>query len=118
MKRKLISALETLGFPVMLQGSLNPEESYPDSFITFWCDETEGDAHFDNETHSFIWYFSVIFYSANPTLVNAVPNDIRAVLKSAGFVVEGKGQDILSDEQSHTGWALDCFCTENEKKFN
>jgi hypothetical protein len=107
MKQKLISALETFGFPVMLQGTLNHEDAYPDSFITFWCNDTDDKDHFDNEATSFDWFFSVIFYSNNPTLVNTKPNEIRAVLKSAGFISQGKGNDVPSDEPSHTGWAMD-----------
>lgn len=112
MKQKLISALEPLGFPVMLQGSFNPEDTYPDSFITFWCNVTEDNSHFDNDVHSVDWTFSVIFYSNNPTLVNTKPNEIRAVLKSAGFIAQGKGNDIPSDEPSHTGWAMEFIVTE------
>jgi hypothetical protein len=112
MKQKLISALETLGYPVMLQGSFNPEETYPDSYITFWCADTDDNAHFDNEVTAWDWFFSVIFYSNNPTLVNTIPNEIRAVLKSAGFISQGKGNDIPSDEPSHTGWAMEFICTE------
>ena len=117
MKQKLISALETLGYPVMLQGSFNPEETYPDSYITFWCNDTDDNAHFDNEVTAWDWYFSVIFYSNNPTLVNTVPNQIRAVLKSAGFISQGKGNDIPSDEPTHTGWAMEFIGTEKEKNF-
>ena len=112
MKQKLISVLETLGYPVMLQGSLNSDESYPDSFITFWCDATEDNMHLDNDVLSIDWHFSVIFYSNNPTLVNTKPNEIRAVLKSAGFIPQGKGQDIFSDEPTHTGWVMEFICTE------
>ena len=115
MKQKLISALETLGYPVMLQGSFNPEEIYPDSYITFWCNDTDDNGHFDNEVTAWDWFFSVIFYSNNPTLVNTVPNNIRAVLKSAGFISQGKGNDIPSDEPTHTGWAMEFICTEENK---
>lgn len=112
MKQKLISALETLGFPVMLQGSHNTEESYPDSFITFWCNVTEDSLHFDNDVRSVEWSFSVIFYSNNPTLVNTKPREILEVLKSAGFIPQGKGNDIPSDESTHTGWAMEVIASE------
>lgn len=115
MKQKLISALESFGYPVMLQGSLNPDEAYPDTFITIWCNVTEDNLHFDNDVHSVAWSFSVIFYSNNPTLVNTKPKEILAVLKSAGFIPQGKGNDIPSDEPSHTGWAMEVICTEEIK---
>lgn len=112
MKQKLISALETFGYPVKLQGTFNPDEMYPDTFITFWCNSTEDNLHFDNDVHSVDWFFSVIFYSNNPTLVNTKPKEIIAVLKSAGFIPQGKGNDIPSDESTHTGWAMEFICTE------
>ena len=115
MKQKLISALETLGYTVMLQGSFNPEETYPESYITFWCNDTDDNAHFDNDVTAWDWFFSVIFYSNNPTLVNTIPNEIRTVLKSAGFIAQGKGNDIPSDEPTHTGWAMEFICTEENK---
>ena len=112
MKQKLISVLETFGFPVMLQGSMNADDAYPDSFITFWCDSTADNSHFDDDVFSVDWHFSVIFYSNNPTLVNTKPSEILAALKSAGFIPQGKGQDIFSDEPTHTGWAMDFIYTE------
>jgi hypothetical protein len=112
MKQKLISALETFGYPVRLQGTFNADENYPDTFITFLCDDTVDGLHFDNDVISYDWYFSVMFYSNNPTLVNTKPKEIIAVLKSAGFIPQGKGNDIMSDEPTHTGWAMEFIYTE------
>lgn len=117
MKQKLIDALVAVGFvegkTLFLQGTINPEEAYPESFVTFWTDSTDNNAHFDNITTSYDWTFSVIFYSAIPALVNTKPDEIRAALKAAGFIPQGKGQDVLSDEKTHTGWAMDFVITEN-----
>lgn len=106
-KQKLIEELEKFGYPVFLQGTLNADEAYPDSFITFFTDDTQDGAHYDNDTVSYVWYFAVIFYSNDPALVNSKPAEISASLKQAGFIPQGKGQDILSDEKTHTGWAMD-----------
>lgn len=117
MKRKLIDVLVALGFvegkTLFLQGTMNAEDAYPESFITFWTVAADDDAHFDNVTTRYAWHFSVIFYSANPTLVNTKPDEIRAALKAAGFIPQGKGQDVPSDEPTHTGWAMDFVITEN-----
>lgn len=113
MKQKLIDELSKFGYPVYLQGSLNPEEPYPDSFITFWVDDVLDDAHFDNEPAAYAWDFSVIFYSNDPALVNSKPDEIRTALKAAGFIPQGKGRDIPSDEPTHTGWAMDFYYVEN-----
>jgi hypothetical protein len=118
MKQLLINTLNTFGYPVYLQGTLNPDKAYPESFVTFWTDYTADNAHYDDDVHSVDWNFTVIFYSSNPTLVNTVPQMMRTALKNAGFIPQGKGQDIPSDEPTHTGWATEYIYTEIQKKEN
>lgn len=113
MKQVLIDVLKTFGYPVFLQGTLNPDKTYPESFITFWTNYTSDNSHFDDEVKTVDWQFSVNFYSSNPTLVNTKPDEIRAALKLAGFIPNGKGQDIPSDEPTHTGWTMDFAIIEN-----
>lgn len=116
MKQKLITALKTCGFvegkTLFLHGTINPEDAYPESFVTIWTDDAPDGVHFDNATGSYDWAFSVIFYSADAALTNTKPNEIRAALKAAGFIPQGKGQDAPSDEPTHTGWAMDFVITE------
>lgn len=116
MKRKLIDALIACGFvegqTLFLQGTINPEEAYPKTFVTFWTDGVPDGVHFDNATGSYDWAFSVILYSNDPEIVNTKPNEIRAALKAAGFTPQGKGNDVISDEPTHTGWAMDFVITE------
>lgn len=113
MKQKLIETLSAFGYPVYLQGTLNPEEAYPQTFITFFVDSTADNGHFENKTNSIDWAFNVILYSDDPEIVNTKPNEIRAALKAAGFIPQGKGNDILSDEPTHTGWVMDFVITEH-----
>lgn len=112
MKEKLIAELKKFGYPVFLQGSLNPAQNYPDSFITFWTDDVLDGSHYDNDTKSFVWDFSVIFYSNDVLLVDSKPLEIRNSLKAAGFIPQGKGRDIPSDEPTHTGWQQDFYFIE------
>ncbi len=113
MKNLLIDALETIcPNNVYLQGTLSEDEPYPESFITFWTNYTDDNSHFDNDVISVDWQFSVIFYSNDPALVGSVPDTIRNALKQAGFIPQGKGYDIPSDVESHTGWAMDYIVTE------
>lgn len=112
MKNKLIALLDQYGFPVFLQGTLNPEEEYPETFITFWTDSVDDGTHFDNETTSFDWAFSIILYSSNPVIVNTLPDNMHADLKAAGFIPQGKGFDVASGNPTHTGWAMDVIGSE------
>ena len=120
MKKELIKALEACGYveceTCFLQGTLNPKESYPKEFVTFWTNYTDDGAHFDNETTSYDWAFSVILYSDDPEIVNTKPDEIRAVLKAAGFIPQGKGQDVPSDNPAFTGWAMDFIKTEYKER--
>lgn len=114
MKELLISILEQFcPDNVFLQGSLNPNEPYPQKFITFFITSTEDNSFYNNSLSAEDWDFSVMFYSDDPTEVNTIPAQISAALKSAGFIPQGKGNDLMSDRPTHTGWAMDFLYREN-----
>ena len=103
MEDKLIEILGALGYPVRLQGSLLPDESYPDHFFTFWNDSADGVSYYSNNEGAILWAYSLNFYSVDPLLVNTKLLEAKALLKSAGWVVSGAGYDVPSDEATHTG---------------
>lgn len=105
----LIETLETLGYPVKLQGSILPDEPYPDSFFTFWNDSADGTGFYSNEEGAITWTYSVNFYSTDPLLVNSKLLEAKALLKSAGFTVTGAGYDVASDEPTHTGRGITVY---------
>ena len=109
---KLIDVLETLGYPVRLQGSLLPDEPYPDHFFTFWNDSADGDSFYDDDERSIVWSYSVNFYSNDPVKVNNVLMEVKPLLKQAGFIVSGAGYDVMSDEITHTGRGIDVYFKE------
>ena len=109
MKEQLVTILRALGYPVFLQGTMNPNEPYPDSFFTYWNDETPDGNHYDNDAAAFNWRFSVYFYSIDPTAVNTVILQLRRVLRAAGWIVAGLGNDVASDEATHTGRGIEIF---------
>ena len=113
MKQELINLLKTFGYPVRLQGTLTQNEIYPQSFFTYWNDDTTDGSHYDNDAINYIWEFTIYFYSTNPTLVNTVLLEVKALLKSNGWIVGGKGYDVPSDEATHTGRAIDVLYIEN-----
>ena len=107
MKDALITLLETFKYPVRLQGSLSKDELYPESFFTFWNDETSDQTHYDNDAPFFVWSFTIYFYSTSPALVNTILLQVRTLLKQNGWIVPGVGYDVPSDEQTHTGRAIE-----------
>lgn len=103
MEDLLISTLEALGYPVRLQGSLLPDESYPDHFFTFWNDSAETISFYSNDESAILWDYSLNFYSIDPVLTNSVLLEAKKLLRKAGWVVSGAGYDLVSDEPTHTG---------------
>lgn len=104
MEDLLIKVLEdAFGYPVSLQGSYAPEESYPDHFFTFWNDSADGNSYYSNTETSLLWQYSLNFYSVDPVLVNTKLLEAKEVLKVNGFIVTGAGYSVMSDENTHTG---------------
>lgn len=108
----LIAVLETFNFPVDRQGSYQPGQAYPDTFITFWTDTEDGN-HYDNFAATTIWHFDVNVYSNNPDTVIRTILAVKAALEAAGFEVNGKGSDAASDYASHTGKMIDVWYVEH-----
>lgn len=103
MEDTLITLLETLGYPVIRQGSLPPNQAYPDTFITFWNSTEDGQSFYDNETASIVYQYSVNVYSTAPDTAYSVLESARTALKSAGWIITQRGHDAASDEITHIG---------------
>ena len=103
MEDLLIQLLETFGYPVRLQGSLLPDEPYPDHFFTYWNDSSDGISFYNNDETAILWQYNVNFYSCDPLLVNSKLIEAKNLLKQNGFLVSGAGYSLASDEPTHTG---------------
>lgn len=112
MKDLLINTISSLGYPVRLQGSLAPNEPYPESFFTFWNNTSDDGIHYDNHPINYIWDFDLNFYSSDPSLVNTKLLEATALLKAQGFIISGKGYDVPSDETTHTGRGINVLYVE------
>jgi hypothetical protein len=99
----LINELSKLGYPVKKQGSLLPDEAYPDHFFTYWNNSADGDSYYCNDESAVIWNYSINFYSVDELLVDSKLLEAKKLLKDAGFVVTGAGYDVASDEVTHSG---------------
>lgn len=113
MKADLIAILEELGYPVFLQGTLQSEEDYPESFFTFWNFSTPEAAYYDNDAGRAVWGFWVYFYSTSPQLVESVPEQARKLLKQNDYILDGKSHDIAVDKPTHTGAFFTVYKYEN-----
>ncbi|MFQ9923787.1 MAG: hypothetical protein ACLRVU_09745 [Beduini sp.] len=102
-KEKLIAVLETYGYPVILQGSLQQDQPYPEHFFSFYNNNTYSTTFYSNFEKAILWDFDVNFYSVDPSKTNAMLIEAKQKLKTNGFIIDGAGHDLISDEPSHTG---------------
>lgn len=102
----------TFQLPIYLQGSLSVDDAYPASFFTFWNNYTDDSSFYDNIEHNVIWDFDLNFYSTDPVLVNTILLQAKAALKAVGFIPDGSGHDVASDEPTHTGRGLTILYTQ------
>lgn len=103
-KNLLIDTLyEHFNLPVILQGSLSVDDAYPAAFFTFWNNYTTDDAFYDNAETDTVWNFDLNYYSDDPDSVNSVLLEAKQLLKAVGFIPDGSGHDVMSDEPTHTG---------------
>lgn len=116
MKELLIELLQSFGYPVFLQGSLSAQEPYPQSFFTFWNNNSFDTRHYDNVPIGFTWNFDVNFYSTDPELVNTMLLQAKALLKQHGFIISGQAYDLYSDEPTHTGRGMNAIIVERQVK--
>lgn len=107
MEDELIEILSSFKYPVYRQGSMSNDEAYPDTFITFWNNDSPDHSHYDNSEYGTDWDYSIYVYSNNPSLTYSVLANARIALKAAGWICLGKGFDVDSDEETHTGRGLE-----------
>ncbi|MDR3363898.1 MAG: hypothetical protein LBS91_02965 [Clostridiales Family XIII bacterium] len=103
----LIAALESPaagGYKAYRQGSVN---DYPPAFFTFWNAETEAVRFTNNRERLVRWVFAVCAYSSDPAEPYAMIGAAKAALNAAGFKATGKGYDVASDVDTHTGRGID-----------
>ena len=114
MRKLLLETLSSLGYgePIR-QGSMTEDEPYPESFITYFITDSSEIIHLDDEARGVEWACAVIFYTSDPEKLSSEPKRIYNVMKAAGFIPQGRGRDIPSDEPSHTGWAMDFLFIEH-----
>lgn len=114
-KQLIIDTISELKYPIYLQGSMSEDAVYPDTFFTFWNNGSTSTRFFDNEETATIWDFDLNVYSNEPSLVNSLLITAKEALKKVGFIIDGKGYDVMSDEDTHTGRGINVIYIEKEK---
>lgn len=103
MEEKLLEIIGTLNFPAIRQGSLGPGDEYPDNFFTYWNNGSFDQAYYNNTPTERVFSYDVNFYSSSPNTAFEKLREAITKLKAEGFIVNGDGSDVPSDEVTHTG---------------
>ncbi len=114
--KDIVELLETLGFPVYRQGSLNPEKEFPSAFFTYWNFETPESGFYDNEPTSALWGYWVYCYSDDADTTYSLLEKARKLLKENDFILDGKGEDAPSGAETHTGRMFTAYFIEKYRK--
>lgn len=101
--KDIVELLKTLGVPVKRQGSIDKNEEYPKTFFTYWNFETPESRFLDNMPTKAVWGYWVYCYSSDIDQTYEMLEKARKLLIKNGFIPEGKGQDVGSDFETHTG---------------
>ena len=114
MEDKLIELLSSLKYPVIRQGSLAPDEKYPDTFFTCWNNSDYDHSNYDNKTFLSEESFDVNVYSTSADTVYSLQREAQALLKQNKFIIAQRGYDIASDEITHVGRGMEVIYLKNE----
>jgi hypothetical protein len=106
---ELIQVFESLKVPYCKQGSASMWSVYPETFITFWNNESPDHMEYDDHRYGTEWHFTIYVYSSDPEVTYSLLDQVREALESEGWFVPSKGFDANSDESTHTGRGIEIF---------
>ena len=116
MNTALCEILNSIGYPVYLQGSLTAADRYPTAFFTYWCFEAPEGAHYDNRPHAATWGYWVYAYAEDSGTLDSMTEQARELLRAAGWTIGGRPIDASSDEPSHAGKMFETYKIEPYKE--
>lgn len=102
-RNEAVSIIEETGYPCWLMNQMPENVTYPHSFFTYRCEDAPYGEYYDNRPRSTIWTFGIAFYSDDPFLVGSETKELIERLAAAGWIIDGDGDDVPSDEPTHTG---------------
>ena len=114
MEDLLIEILESFGFPVVKQGSMNEDVGFPDDFFTYFERPSYDGSHYDNDAVSCVYEYDVNFYSVNPANPYKYIKEAKKKLKENECILSGNGGDVRSGTPTHTGRGIEAIFIERE----
>ena len=103
----IFKLLNSLNYPVFMQGSMSTDFPYPDRFITYYWFSSADIWRFNNEATATTYTCQVTIYAALPSLMDEVLAKVIDLLLKNGYTKSDGGRMVPSDEPSHIGWSID-----------
>jgi hypothetical protein len=103
MEDSLIALLATFKYPVIRQGSLTADTAYPDTFFTFFENESYEESHYNNNVFNASESYDIYVYSTDPDTAYSLQRQARDLVKANGWIITNRGFDAYSDEPTHIG---------------
>lgn len=98
---------EFIGEEFYLQGTMDPDEKYPETFATYFISSSGFEAFYDDDPNRVDQYVAVIYYTNDPDKLQSEPPKIIRELRKAGFIPTNAGINVISDVKTHNGFAMD-----------
>lgn len=112
----LISIFDEIGYPSWEMHTMPADEVYPESFFTFLAVDAPFTAHYDNAPHAVAWAYMIGFYTSDPAKADSMPMELARRLMAAGWITDGLGESVKSDEPTHTGRRITAYFVQNIDK--
>lgn len=97
---------ETITYTAYRQGSIPQDQTYPDTFFTFWLNNELEHSSYDNGTSNVTYDFDVYVYSTDIERCLNLLDRARKKLKENGWIIIVRSFDAFSDEITHVGTGM------------
>lgn len=105
-KETLFNVFDAMGYPYWIMHEMPHETAYPPSFFTYMATDAPFAEFYDNAPRAVAWAFMIGFYTNDPGSIDSEVMRLVRLLRDAGFVMHGLGEDVQSDEPTHIGRRL------------
>ena len=106
---EICTIIESFNVPYCKQGSASIWATYPETFITFWNNDSPDHSHYDDKRYGTAWDYNIYVYSSDPDVVYSLLDQVREAFEEAGWICPSKGFDANSDEASHSGRGIEIY---------
>lgn len=107
MTNYLIELLETLGFDVIQQGTLDQEEECPTSYFTIYNWDNPRTTYYNNKHRAVEYNYQIQFYSQDFKMVDEIVDKAVQLLEENGFLIDEEPTDDYSDRKDYIAKSFD-----------